>query len=52
MQSATVCSGEDAPRKYGPHKTQYNRFIRSRRLRVFDRLFANLAGKGPNLNAS
>jgi putative transposase len=38
----------DAPKKYGPHKTLYNRFIRWSRMGVFDRIFANLAGKaGP-----
>jgi transposase len=37
----------DAPRVYGPHKTIYNRFIRWSRLGVFNRIFAELAGKGP-----
>jgi len=35
----------DAPREYGPHKTLYNRFIRWSRLGVFNRIFAELAGK-------
>ena len=37
----------DAPRAYGPHKTIYNRFVRWSRLGVFNRIFAELAGKGP-----
>ena len=37
----------DAPREYGPHKTTYNRFIRWSRLGVFNRIFAELTGKGP-----
>ncbi len=36
----------DAPRAYGPHKTIYNRFVRWSRLGVFNRIFAELAGKG------
>ena len=35
----------DAPKGYGPHKTIYNRFIRWSRLGVFNRIFAQLAGK-------
>jgi len=35
----------DAPRDYGPHKTIYNRFIRWSRLGVFNRIFAELAGR-------
>jgi transposase len=35
----------DAPSGYGPHKTIYNRFIRWSRMGVFNRLFAELAGK-------
>jgi transposase len=35
----------DAPRTYGPHKTIYNRFIRWSRMGVFNRIFAELAGK-------
>jgi putative transposase len=35
----------DAPKEYGPHKTIYNRFIRWSRLGVFNRIFAELAGK-------
>ena len=38
---------KDAPSRYGPHKTLYNRFIRWSRLGVFDRIFAALAGEGP-----
>ena len=38
---------KDAPQDYGPHKTIYNRFIRWSRLGVFDRIFAALAGEGP-----
>ena len=38
---------KDAPVGYGPHKTLYNRFIRWSRLGVFDRIFAGLAGEGP-----
>ena len=37
----------DAPKAYGPHKTIYNRFIRWSRLGVFNRIFAELAAKGP-----
>src|SRR5690606_8935605 len=37
-----------APKDYGPHKTLYNRFIRWSGLGVFDRIFAALAGEGPN----
>ena len=37
----------DAPAGYGPHKTIYNRFIRWSRLGVFNRIFAELAAKGP-----
>jgi len=35
----------DAPGAYGPHKTIYNRFIRWSKLGVFNRIFAELAGK-------
>jgi transposase len=38
---------KDAPKKYGPHKTLYNRFMRWSRLGVFDRIFAALASEGP-----
>src|SRR5260221_14683805 len=38
---------KDAPRRYGPHKTLYNRFIRWSRLGVFDRIVPSLAGEGP-----
>ena len=37
----------DAPAGYGPHKTIYNRFIRWSRLGVFNRIFAELASRGP-----
>jgi len=37
----------DAPKEYGPHKTIYNRFVRWSRLGVFDKIFAELASKGP-----
>jgi transposase len=37
----------DAPTDYGPHKTIYNRFVRWRRLGVFNRIFAELAARGP-----
>jgi putative transposase len=36
----------DAPMDYGPHKTIYNRFTRSSRLRVFNRILAELSAKG------
>ena len=36
---------KDAPKGYGPHKTLYNRFIRWSRLGVFNRIFAELAGR-------
>lgn len=36
---------KDAPRGYGPHKTLYNRFVRWSRMGVFNRIFAELAGK-------
>lgn len=35
----------DAPADYGPHKTIYNRFVRWSRLGVFNRTFADLAGR-------
>ena len=38
---------KDAPKRYGPHKTLDNRFMRWSRLGVFDRIFAALAGRGP-----
>jgi putative transposase len=37
----------DVPEVYGPHKTLYNRFMHWSRLGVFDRIFAALAGEGP-----
>src|ERR1035438_8065620 len=36
----------DVPKDYGPHKTIYNRFIRWSRLGVFNKIFAELSGKG------
>jgi putative transposase len=39
----------DAPRDYGPHKTIYNRFVRWSRLGVFNKIFAELAGKSGKL---
>ena len=33
-------------RRYGPHKTIYNRFIRWNRLGVSDKIFAALAAQG------
>jgi len=39
---------KDAPNEYGPHKTLYNRFVRWSRRGVFERIFAGLAGEGPN----
>ena len=38
-------AARDAPKDYGPHKTIYNRFIRWSRVGVFNRIFAELAGK-------
>ena len=35
----------EAPQKYGPRKTLYNRFVRWSRLGVFNRIFAELAGR-------
>lgn len=35
----------DAPERYGPHKTLYNRFIRWSQVGVFDRIFATLAAE-------
>ena len=45
--SGTACNGRMRPRRYGPHKTLYNRFVRWSRLGVFDRIFASLAAEGP-----
>lgn len=36
---------KDAPRGYGPRKTLYNRFVRWSRMGVFNRIFAELAGR-------
>ena len=36
---------KDALQEYGSHKTLYNRFVRWSRLGVFNRIFAELAGK-------
>lgn len=33
----------DAPERYGPHKTLYNRFVRWSATGVFDRIFSSLA---------
>ena len=41
------CRWRDAPRDYGPHKTIYNRFVRWSRLGVFNKIFAELASRGP-----
>ena len=38
---------KDAPTRYGPPKTLYNRFMRWSRLGVFNRIFASLAAEGP-----
>jgi transposase len=35
----------DAPARYGPHKTLYNRFIRWSQIGVFDRIFTTLAAE-------
>ena len=40
----------DAPKAYGPHKTIYNRFIRWSRMGVFNRIFAELAGRAGEPN--
>lgn len=37
----------DAPKAYGLHKAIYNRIVRWSRLGVFDKIFAELAAKGP-----
>lgn len=37
---------KDAPRRYGPHKTLYNRFVRWSEKGVFDRIFAALSAEG------
>jgi len=36
---------KDAPKEYGPYKTLYNRFVRWSRMGVFNRIFAELAGR-------
>jgi transposase len=36
---------KDAPKSYGPHKTLYNRFMRWSKMGIFNRIFAELAGK-------
>jgi hypothetical protein len=33
---------KDTPKEYGPHKTLVSRFIRCRRIGVFDRILAGL----------
>ena len=35
----------DAPARYGPHKTLYNRFVRWSEIGVFDRIFETLAAE-------
>ena len=40
----------DAPKGQGPHKTIYNRFIRWSKMGVFNRIFAELAGKAGEPN--
>ena len=35
----------DAPAVYGPNKTLYSRFVLWSRMRIFDRIFPNLAAK-------
>ncbi len=35
----------DAPSRYGPHKTLYNRFFRWSQIGVFDRIFETLAAE-------
>ena len=41
------CRWRDAPGDYGPHKMIYNRFARWSRLGVFNKIFAELASRGP-----
>ena len=42
------CRWKDAPGRYGPHKTLYNRFVRWRDKGVWERAFTALAaGGGP-----
>jgi transposase len=36
---------KDAPRKYGPHKTLYNRFVRWSENGIFNRIFEELVRK-------
>ena len=40
---------KDAPKRYLPQKMLYNKFIRWRRLGVFDRNLATTAAEGPSL---
>lgn len=42
-----VLQCKDATKELGPHKILYNRFIRWRRVGVFDHIFKYLAGEGP-----
>ena len=35
----------DAPERYGPHKSLYNRFVRWSAIGVFDRIFSSLAAE-------
>jgi transposase len=43
---------KDTPRRYGPHKTLYNCFIRCSRLGVSGRILAVLASEGQGQAAS
>jgi hypothetical protein len=36
---------KDAPQEYGSHKTLYNRFVRWSKMGIFNRIFAELAGR-------
>jgi transposase len=36
---------KDAPQEYGSHKTLYNHFVRWSKMCIFNRIFAELAGK-------
>ncbi len=40
------CRWKDAPARYGPHKTLYNRFVRWARKGVWDGIFTQLAEAG------
>ena len=43
---------KDAPKRYRPQKMLYNRFIRWRRLGVFDLILTTLAAEGPRLEST